>query len=317
MKTPRQGSASIPFSSAARSCVGPRRRPVWAATRIPLAATRDGTLTRATGFSGHCTAGQLLPNICRYRGRTRRCRSRDSRRPVRLSRHSGADSLPVAPVPLWSAMPPDRPPPSVRARRSHCLAKGPAMIQRRGNSWRARYHGPDGRERNKSFKRKADAERWLSQQRFFIAQGDWTELATVRPAARLHGPALGRGDRLARLRYRPQPPQDRCPASILRCRRPGGPWHSEVAPVPYGPDSPFPRHRAKGSRRWETRRRSCVHRARRERHAAVQLATVRLPASSQPSRYERPVPHSRPAAHRCLADENRQSCVWCIIRQFR
>ncbi len=39
---------------------------------------------------------------------------------------------------------------------------------------------PDGRERSKSFKRRADAERWLSQQRTFIAQGDWTD------------PALGR-----------------------------------------------------------------------------------------------------------------------------
>src|SRR6266516_7674123 len=54
------------------------------------------------------------------------------------------------------------------------------MIQRRGNSWRARYHGTDGRERSKSFKRKADAERWLSQQRSFIAQGDWTDPARGR-----------------------------------------------------------------------------------------------------------------------------------------
>ena len=53
-------------------------------------------------------------------------------------------------------------------------------IRRRGHSWRARYYGPDGRERSKSFKRKGDAERWLSQQRSFIVQGDWTD------------PALGR-----------------------------------------------------------------------------------------------------------------------------
>ena len=53
-------------------------------------------------------------------------------------------------------------------------------IQRRGSAWRARYYGPDGRERSKSFKRKGDAERWLSQQQSFIAQGDWTD------------PALGR-----------------------------------------------------------------------------------------------------------------------------
>jgi integrase len=48
-------------------------------------------------------------------------------------------------------------------------------INRRGGSWRARYYGPDGRERSKSFKRKSDAERWLSQQRSFISQGDWTD----------------------------------------------------------------------------------------------------------------------------------------------
>src|ERR1700683_1156135 len=54
------------------------------------------------------------------------------------------------------------------------------MIQRRGSSWRARYEGPDGRERSKSFARKADAERWLAQQRTLIAQDDWTD------------PALGR-----------------------------------------------------------------------------------------------------------------------------
>ena len=54
------------------------------------------------------------------------------------------------------------------------------MIEKRGNSWRARYHGPDGRERNKSFRRKIDAERWLAQQRSLIAQDGWTD------------PALGR-----------------------------------------------------------------------------------------------------------------------------
>jgi len=53
-------------------------------------------------------------------------------------------------------------------------------ISRRGNSWRARYYGPDGRQRNKSFKRKSDAERWLTQQRSLVAQGDWTDPAQGR-----------------------------------------------------------------------------------------------------------------------------------------
>ncbi|MGH3218637.1 MAG: tyrosine-type recombinase/integrase [Streptosporangiaceae bacterium] len=54
------------------------------------------------------------------------------------------------------------------------------MIERRGDSWRARYRGPDGRERSKSFKRKSDAERWLVYQRSLMAQGDWTDPARGR-----------------------------------------------------------------------------------------------------------------------------------------
>ena len=53
-------------------------------------------------------------------------------------------------------------------------------ITRRGSSWRARYYGPDGRQRNKSFKRKSDAERWLTQQRSLMTQGDWTDPAQGR-----------------------------------------------------------------------------------------------------------------------------------------
>src|SRR6516225_10623012 len=64
---------------------------------------------------------------------------------------------------------------AVSARGSPRLAHGPAMIERRGSSWRARYRGPDGRERNKTFQRKGDAERWLTQQRSLMAQGDWTD----------------------------------------------------------------------------------------------------------------------------------------------
>ncbi len=60
------------------------------------------------------------------------------------------------------------------------MAPGATVIERRGNSWRARYHGPDGRERNKTFSRKADAERRLAQQRSLIAHGDWTDPARGR-----------------------------------------------------------------------------------------------------------------------------------------
>lgn len=54
------------------------------------------------------------------------------------------------------------------------------MIERRGNTWRARYRGPDRRERSKSFRLKSDAERWLAQQRSLMAQGDWTDPAQGR-----------------------------------------------------------------------------------------------------------------------------------------
>src|SRR3954464_14694295 len=38
-----------------------------------------------------------------------------------------------------------------------------AHVERRGNGrWRARYRTPDGRERSKTFTRKADAERFLA-----------------------------------------------------------------------------------------------------------------------------------------------------------
>jgi hypothetical protein len=48
-------------------------------------------------------------------------------------------------------------------RRSRLAARPPRRdggmtIEKRGNSWRARYRGPDGRERAKSFRRKVDAE---------------------------------------------------------------------------------------------------------------------------------------------------------------
>lgn len=53
-------------------------------------------------------------------------------------------------------------------------------ISKRGDSWRARYYGPDGRQRNKSFKRKSDAEHWLTQQQNKIIKGDWIDPARSR-----------------------------------------------------------------------------------------------------------------------------------------
>jgi hypothetical protein len=67
-------------------------------------------------------------------------------------------------------------------------------IQRRGSSWRARYYGPDGRQRGKSFRLKSDAQRWLAEQRSFVVQGDWTDPVRGRsPSASTPRPGWIRG----------------------------------------------------------------------------------------------------------------------------
>ncbi|CAN5187704.1 tyrosine-type recombinase/integrase [soil metagenome] len=55
-----------------------------------------------------------------------------------------------------------------------------AHVERRGQRWRARYRGPDGRERNRSFTRRVDAERWLAVATADVVRGEWVD------------PALGR-----------------------------------------------------------------------------------------------------------------------------
>lgn len=44
----------------------------------------------------------------------------------------------------------------------------------RPKPWRARYYGPDRRERSKSFRRKIDAERWLATKTSDQLRGEWT-----------------------------------------------------------------------------------------------------------------------------------------------
>ena len=46
---------------------------------------------------------------------------------------------------------------------------------RTGRRWRARYRGPDGRIRSRSFDRKVDAERWLDAQLVRIDRGEWLD----------------------------------------------------------------------------------------------------------------------------------------------
>ncbi|MBV8980398.1 MAG: site-specific integrase [Acidimicrobiia bacterium] len=56
-----------------------------------------------------------------------------------------------------------------------------AHVEKRGaGRWRARYRGPDGRERSQTFDRKSDAERWLAGVEVSKARGEWLD------------PALGR-----------------------------------------------------------------------------------------------------------------------------
>ena len=56
-----------------------------------------------------------------------------------------------------------------------------AHVEKRGpQRWRARYRGPDGRERSRTFERRVDADRWLVAQEADKARGVWID------------PALGR-----------------------------------------------------------------------------------------------------------------------------
>lgn len=51
-----------------------------------------------------------------------------------------------------------------------------AHIERRGPArWRARYRGPDGRERSRTFDRRSDAERWLATNEIAKARGEWID----------------------------------------------------------------------------------------------------------------------------------------------
>jgi integrase len=50
-----------------------------------------------------------------------------------------------------------------------------ASISRRGDVWRARFRGPDGRERARHFDRKVDARRWLDEQAASVVTGQWVD----------------------------------------------------------------------------------------------------------------------------------------------
>jgi hypothetical protein len=56
-----------------------------------------------------------------------------------------------------------------------------AHIEKRGaGRWRARYRGPDRRERSNTFARKVDVERWLAGIEVSKAKGEWIDPAAGR-----------------------------------------------------------------------------------------------------------------------------------------
>ncbi|MBB2900497.1 integrase [Kineococcus radiotolerans] len=50
-----------------------------------------------------------------------------------------------------------------------------SIAKRPDGSWRARYRGPDGKERSKHFGRKLDAQRWLDSVASQVVTGSWTD----------------------------------------------------------------------------------------------------------------------------------------------
>ncbi len=50
-----------------------------------------------------------------------------------------------------------------------------SYVTKRNGKWQAAMRGPDGRERTKTFRIKADAERWLDTQGADVARGQWVD----------------------------------------------------------------------------------------------------------------------------------------------
>ena len=63
---------------------------------------------------------------------------------------------------------------------SHIEKRGPAR-------WRARYRGPDGKERSRTFERRADAQRFLADQQVKLTRGEWSDPARARVTVAVWG----------------------------------------------------------------------------------------------------------------------------------
>lgn len=65
----------------------------------------------------------------------------------------------------------------------------------RGVVWRARYRDPAGRERSRTFRRKVDAERFLTETESTLHRGEWTDPALGRTTIRAWAPEWLRSKR--------------------------------------------------------------------------------------------------------------------------
>lgn len=80
-----------------------------------------------------------------------------------------------------------------------------SIAKRPDGRWRARYRGPDRRERSRHFDRKADAQRWLAGVEVSKARGEWIDPSlsrqTVGPWCRTWLAAQGQLKPTTRVRY--------------------------------------------------------------------------------------------------------------------
>lgn len=53
-------------------------------------------------------------------------------------------------------------------------------VEKRNGRWRARYRGPDGRERSRTFDRRVDAEHWITEQVGAVRSGAWVDPQAAR-----------------------------------------------------------------------------------------------------------------------------------------
>lgn len=173
-------------------------------------------------------------------------------------------------------------------------------IQHRGDRtkpWRARFNGPDGRQRSKSYERKVDAERWLRAERvpapsvrprrqLFLGAQEVTLLAEACEERQAGAGTLVRFLAYTGLRWGEAVALSRSDVntSKRRVRVLGQPPRSPAGWVGYAkdprdtnrPTACLPRRSTGGTHRRPHRRRSRVHCAQRGPAPKLQLSKGRL-----------------------------------------